>query len=127
MKNKLEVSLKDLNISEKEFKKISEISTSKKIPLLNKILSRTIILLTIATWAIFIKEFPEGIIKDLFLFVVGVIMLGLANFLSTLVNKCKLLVFKEKVSNFVLNQIMTDLSQLQKEIQAVKNSPDSEC
>lgn len=121
MKHKLAVSLKDLNLSEKEFKDLSEMFSSKKTPALNKALSNIIAILFIATGAIFIREFPDGTIKNLLLFVVWICMFSFASILVVQSRKCKMLMFKDKVSNFVLNQVMSDLSKLQKENQVEKD------
>lgn len=121
MKHKLAVSLKDLNLSEKEFKDLSEMFSGKKTPALNKALSNIIAILFIATGAIFIREFPDGTIKNLLLFVVWICMFSFASILVVQSRKCKMLMFKDKVSNFVLNQVMSDLSKLQKENQVEKD------
>ena len=126
MKQKLEASLKDLNISEKEFKELSEIFSNKKTPLLNKVLSNVIASLFIFAGAVFIRDFPVGEVKSVLLFIAWVCMTGLAYILSGVLKKCKMLLFKEKVSNFVLNQVMTDLSKLQKEIDAEKAKVEAE-
>lgn len=121
MKHKLAASLKDLNLSEKEFKDLSEMFSGKKTPALNKALSNIIAILFIATGAIFIREFPDGTIKNLLLFVVWICMFSFASILVVQSRKCKMLMFKDKVSNFVLNQVMSDLSKLQKENQVEKD------